>query len=119
MHSHIYHYNDFGEDYEDGGMTYGRRREFANLNPHRRGMFPNSNRRNMISTSIRGQGGGNSNLDEFSNYIPFFDGNIDVESILLWIEKVDKLFDMKYVPMKDRVEIVVHKLKRRAATWWK
>ena len=49
----------------------------------------------MFPNSIRDQGGGCSNLDEFSNSISSFDGSHNVESTLLWIEKVDKLFDME------------------------
>ena len=47
--SPIYQYNDYEED----RMAYGRRREFANPNPHRRGGFLNPNRRNMFPNSIR------------------------------------------------------------------
>jgi len=71
----------------------------------------------MFPTSIRDQGGGYSNLDEFSNYIPSFDGSHDVESTLLWIEKVDNLFDIEYIPVEDHVEFVVHKLKGKTAAW--
>ena len=39
MRSPIYHYNDFGENYEDGGMYYGRHRGFANLNPYEEADF--------------------------------------------------------------------------------
>ena len=65
----------------------------------------------MFSNSIRDQGGGYSNLDEFSNSIPSFDGSHDVESTLLWTEEVDKLFDMEYIPMEDHIEFAPHKLK--------
>jgi len=51
----------------------------------------------------------------FSNSIPYFDGSFDVESTLLWIDKIDGLFDMEYIPMKDQVEFVSYKLKGRAA----
>ena len=71
----------------------------------------------MLPNSIRDQGGGNTNLDEFSNYIPSFDWSHDVESTFLWIEKVDNLFDMEYIPMEDYVEFVIYKLKGRTAAW--
>jgi len=73
----------------------------------------------MLPNSIRDQGGGYSNLDEFFfNVVPSFDRSHDVESTLLWIEKVDKLFDKEYIPMEDSVEFVPHKLKERTAAWW-
>ena len=71
----------------------------------------------MFSNFIRDQGGRYSNLDEFSNPIPSFDGSHDVESTLLCNEEVDNLFDMKYIPMEDHVEFMVHKLKGRTAAW--
>jgi len=72
----------------------------------------------MFHNSIHDQREGYSNLDEFSNSIPSLDGSHDVESTLLWIKEVDKFFDMEYIFMGDHVEFMVHKLKRRPATWW-
>jgi len=46
-----------------------------------------------------------------------FNESHDAESILLWIKKVDKLFDMKYIPLEDHIEFVAHKLKRRTVAW--
>ena len=54
----------------------------------------------MFPNFIRDIGGGYSNLNEFSTSILSFNGSHDVESIFLWIEKVDNLFDMEYIPMK-------------------
>ena len=96
MRSLIYHYND---DYEDGGMFYDRQRRFVYLSPSRRSGFLNPNRR-----------------DRFSNSISSFDGSLDVESTLLWIDKIDGLFDMEHILKEDQVEFVTHKLKGRIAT---
>jgi len=93
----IYHCND---DYGDRGMFYDRQRRFINPNPSRRSEFSNPNRR-----------------DKFSNSIPSFDGSLDVESIILWIDIIDGLFDMEYIPMEDQAEFVAYKLKRRAVAW--
>ena len=71
----------------------------------------------MFHNSIRDQRGGYLYLDEFSNSIPSFDGSHVIESILLWIEKVDKLFDMQYILMEDHVKFVVRKLKGRTAAY--
>jgi len=82
-------------------MFYDSQRSFINPNPSRRSGFLNSNRR-----------------DKFSNSILSFDGCFDIESTLLWIDKVDGLFDMKYIPMENQVEFVAYKLKGRAMAWW-
>jgi len=36
--------------------------------------------------------------------IPSFNRNLDIESFLDWIYKVDKLFDMTYVSMEKQVK---------------
>ena len=51
----------------------------------------------MFPNSIHDIGGEYSNTYEFK--IPSFDGSYDVESTLLWIDKIDELFDMEYIPM--------------------
>jgi len=72
----------------------------------------------MLPNSICDQGGGYSNFGEFSNSIPSFDGSHDIESTLLWIEEVGKLFDMEYIPIEDHIEFATYKLKGRTSTWW-
>jgi len=54
----------------------------------------------------------------FSNSISSFDRSVDVESTLLWINKIDGLFDMKYILMEDQVEFVTYKFKERIVAWW-
>ena len=97
--SPIYQYNDYEED----GIVNERWQRFATPSPNMRGVFPNPDRRNMFPNSIRDQGGGYSNLDEFSNSISSFDGSHDIESTLLWIEKIDNVFDMGYIPKENHV----------------
>ena len=67
----------------------------------------------MFSNSLRDQGGGYSNLDEFSITIPSFDGSHDIELTLLYIEEVDNLFDMEYISIEDHIKFVIHKLRGR------
>jgi len=66
--------------------------------------------------SFHDKEGGYSNFDEFR--IPYFDGNLDFESHLLWINKVDKLFYIEYIPMEGYVEFVAYKLIGRTTAWW-
>jgi len=66
----------------------------------------------MFSNSIRDKREGYSNFDKFG--ISSFDENLDIESTLLWIEKIDNLFDIEYILMGDYVEFVAYKFKGRA-----
>jgi len=50
--------------------------------------------------------------------IPSFDGNLDIESSLLWIDETDKLFDMVYILIENHVKFEAYKLEGRAAVWW-
>ena len=68
----------------------------------------------MLSNFIRNKGGGHSNPNEFG--IPSFNRNLDVESSLLWIDNIDKLFDTEYILLKDNVKFVTYKSKGRATT---
>jgi len=36
---------------------------------------------------------------------------LDIESSLIWIDEVDKLFDMPYILMENHVKFVAYKLK--------
>jgi len=74
--------------------------------------YVNNGRRGRFSNSIRDKRGGYSNPDEFK--ILFYE-NIDIESSFLWIDEVDKLFDIMYIPMKNHVKFVAYKLKGKAA----
>ena len=113
MHNPIYHYNEFEDDYEDEEMFYGGQKRFASPNPNRGGEFLNPNRGIRFSNSIRDKG--EEYLNPYEIRIPSFDGNLDIDSSLLWIDEVDKLLNVTCIPMKDHVEFVAYKLKGRVA----
>ena len=115
LHNPIYHYNEFEDDYKDEGMSYKRRRKFANPNPNRRGGFLNPNRGSRFPNSIHDRGGGYSYPYEIK--IPSFDGDLNIDSSLLWINGVDKLLDMACILMEVHVEFVASKLEGRGETW--
>ena len=50
-----------------------------------------------------------SNLDEFSNFIPSFNGSHDVKSTLFWIEKIDKAWNI--FPWKIMLSLWLKNLK--------
>jgi len=69
--------DDFEDTYEDGEMTYGRRRRFANPNSNRRGGFPYPNHGREREYP-------SPNEYRMKNEISFFSVNLDIDSS--WIE---------------------------------
>jgi len=47
----------------------------------------------------------------------FLMGSLDVESTLLCIDEIDKLFDMEYIHIVKHVKFVTYKFKRRTVVW--
>jgi len=50
--------------------------------------------------------------------ISSFSENLDIESFLDWVYKVEKFFDMTYIYEEKHVKFVVYKLKGGTTTWW-
>ena len=50
--------------------------------------------------------------------IPSFSQNLDIKFFLDLVYKVEKFFDMAYVPKKKHVNFVAYKLKGGVTTWW-
>ena len=73
--------------------------------------YANNGRRGRFSNFIGEKEGGYSNPDEFRT--PSFDESLNIVSSFIWIDEVDKLFDMAYIPIENHVKFVAYKLKGR------
>jgi hypothetical protein len=50
--------------------------------------------------------------------IPMYEGNLDVEEMLVWFRDLDKYFDYEDVEEDKKVKHVVTRLKGHAKLWW-
>jgi len=94
-------------------MAYRRRERFVNPNPNRTDEFSSPNRGARFLYLNHGREGGYPNPNEYRMKveIPSFSLNLNIESFLDWIYKVDKFFYMAYVPAENQVKFVACRLK--------
>ena len=50
--------------------------------------------------------------------IPDFEGNLQPDDFLDWLQIVERLFKYKEVPKEQKVKIIAAKLKKHASIWW-
>ena len=60
----------------------------------------------------------NFNSNEFRVDIPEFEGKLDPEEFLDWLNTVERVFDYKEVPEDKKVKLVALKLRKYASLWW-
>jgi len=47
-----------------------------------------------------------------------FEGNLQPDDFLDWLETIERVFEYKEVPEEQKVKIVTTKLKKQASIWW-
>jgi len=72
----------------------------------------------LFSNHDRRKGDSKSSEYRMKIKISSFSWNLDIESFLDWVYKVEKFFDMTYVPEEKHVKFVAYKLNREAAGLW-
>jgi len=58
------------------------------------------------------------NFNEFKVDIPEFEGKLDPDDFLEWIQTVERVFEYKEVPDEQKVKIIALKLRKYASLWW-
>ena len=58
------------------------------------------------------------NFNDFKVDIPEFEGRLDPDDFLEWIQTVERVFEYKEVPDEQKVKIVALKLRKYASLWW-
>ncbi|VFR02798.1 unnamed protein product [Cuscuta campestris] len=54
----------------------------------------------------------------FKVEIPSFSGTLQADDFIDWLNEVDRIFEYKDVPERDKVKLVAIKLHGRASAWW-
>ena len=65
----------------------------------------------------RNQRNSNPSLD-FRVEIPEFEGRLDPDEFLEWLQTVERVFEYKDVPEDKKVKLVALKLRKYASLWW-
>ena len=60
----------------------------------------------------------NSNSNDFRIELPEFEGKLDPDEFLDWLQTVERIFDYKEVPEDKKVKLVALKLRKYASLWW-
>jgi len=58
------------------------------------------------------------NFNDFKVDVPEFEGRLDPDDFLEWIQTVERVFEYKEVPDEQKVKIVALKLRKYASLWW-
>jgi len=58
------------------------------------------------------------NFNDFKVEIPEFEGKLDLDEFLGWMQIVERVFDLKDVPEERKVKHVALKLRKCASLWW-
>ena len=59
-----------------------------------------------------------SNLEDFRVEIPEFEGKLDPDHFLDWLQTIERIFEYKEVPEENKVKLVALKLRKYASIWW-
>jgi len=59
-----------------------------------------------------------NNFNDFKVAIPEFEGRLDPDDFLEWIQTVERVFEYKEVPDEQKVKVIALKLRKYASLWW-
>ena len=59
-----------------------------------------------------------TNFNEFKVNIPEFEGKLDPDDFLEWIQMVERVFEYKEIPDEQKVKVIALKLRKYASLWW-
>ena len=59
-----------------------------------------------------------SNLGDFKVEIPEFEGKLDPDEFIEWLQTVERVFEFKEIPEDKKVKLVALRLRKYASLWW-
>ena len=59
-----------------------------------------------------------TNLNDFKVDIPEFEGKLDSDDFLEWLQTVERVFEYKEIPDEQKMKLIALKLRKYASLWW-
>ena len=60
----------------------------------------------------------NTHFNDFKIDIPEFEGKLDPDDFLEWLQTVERVFEYKEIPDEQKVKVIALKLRKYASLWW-
>ena len=60
----------------------------------------------------------NTHFNEFKVDIPEFEGKLEPDDFLEWLQTVERVFEYKEIPDEQKVKVIALKLRKYASLWW-
>jgi len=82
---------------------------------------PHSNGSSSEDASPRTQRRGrrhSSNFNDFKVDIPEFEGKLNPDDFIEWLQTMERIFDYKEIPEDKKVKILALKVRKYASLWW-
>nr|GEV03153.1 NAC domain-containing protein [Tanacetum cinerariifolium] len=68
--------------------------------------------------SVNKEGNGSWHSNDIKVDIPEYNGKLDPDEFVMWLQTVKLVFDYKQTTEENKVKIVALKLRKYASTWW-
>ena len=95
---------------EQSGTKYKAEEEASNASSYSDDEIPFERRRRVVRPTF--------NSNDFKVEIPEFEGKLDPDEFLEWLQTVERIFEYKEIPDDRKVKLVALRLRKYASLWW-
>ena len=95
---------------EQSGTKYKAEEEVSNASSYSDDEIPFERRRREVRPTF--------NSNDFKIDIPEFEGRLNPDDFLEWLQTVERIFEYKEIPEDRKVKLVALRLRKYASLWW-